>query len=248
MALLVKGDLGAPSCIGCHGSHAAQPPEVASVAQVCRRCHAQNGILFDGSRHKKVFEEHKWPECGQCHGHHDIEKPTVARIGDTDDTLCGKCHNVYSRKNPKCNETAVHFRTALDAMIAGRAQVAGEEEHLAEAGLDVEPLARSLSDLDEALVQSKSKVRLVRHRHLQSVGAAGERGPAEVAAADRRGQERVGIPPSRPAGGIGFMVLLVAGIGLKLRQLENKRRERRRSSRAGSLLGGGRAGEPGSEG
>src|SRR5207302_1827054 len=69
-ALLEKGDLGAPACNGCHGSHAAMPPAVASVAQVCRRCHAQNGILFDGSRHKTAFEEHRWPECGQCHGKH----------------------------------------------------------------------------------------------------------------------------------------------------------------------------------
>jgi predicted CXXCH cytochrome family protein len=196
---------------------------VASVAQVCRRCHAQNGILFDSSRHKQVFEEHKWPECGQCHGHHDIQKPTVALIGDTDDTLCGKCHNVYSRKDPKCNETAVHFRKALDAMIAGRAQVSGEEEHLAEAGLDVEPLARSLSDLDEALVQSKSKV------HSFDIGTFDQAAqPGDEALQKSRQQiveakSEYGFRRRGLLAAIGFMVLMVAGIGLKLRQLERTR-------------------------
>ncbi|MGZ6142047.1 MAG: cytochrome c3 family protein, partial [Myxococcales bacterium] len=119
-ALLEKGDLGATACNGCHGSHAAMPPSVASVAQVCRRCHSQNGTLFDGSRHKKAFEEHKWPECGQCHGKHGIQKPSDAWIGNTPGTLCQDCHAVYAKGNRQCDATAATFRAELDKLAEGR--------------------------------------------------------------------------------------------------------------------------------
>jgi len=224
-ALLVKGDLGAPSCTGCHGSHAAQPPEVAAVSQVCRRCHAQNGILFDGSRHKKVFEEHGWPECGQCHGHHDIQRPTVSLIGNTDDTLCGKCHGQYSRDDPKCNETALHFRTTLDQMIAGRESATGEVEKLAESGLDIEPVSRSLSDLDESLTQSKSKVHSFDSSTFDQAAKPGmealQKARQEIASAhdEYRFRQR-GL-----VGAICFIALIVVGIGLKLRELERRRNE-----------------------
>ncbi len=224
-ALLVKGDLGAPSCTGCHGSHAAQPPEVASVSQVCRRCHAQNGMLFDSSRHKKAFEEHKWPECGQCHGHHDIQKPTVSLIGNTTDTLCGKCHAENSKDNPKCNETAKHFRTTLDEMIAGREEVSGEVEHLAEMGLDIEPVTRSLSDLDEAVTQSKAKVHSFSMSTFDAAAKPGtealQKSRQEIGEAHNEFQfRRRGL-----VGAIVFMMLLVAGIGLKLRELERSRKD-----------------------
>ncbi len=87
-ALLEKGDLSAPACNDCHGNHAAMPPAVSSVSQVCRTCHVTNGTLFDGSKHKKAFEKHKWPECEKCHGKHDIEKPTDDLISATPRTGC----------------------------------------------------------------------------------------------------------------------------------------------------------------
>src|SRR5207237_3889454 len=145
-------------CTGCHGSHAARPTAVASVAQVCRRCHANNGSLFDGSLHKVGFEQHKWPECGQCHGKHAIAKPTDALIGDQRGTLCADCHAQYAKENPRCNATAVQFRSTLDTLATGRAEVAPREEEIAERGLDAEPLARAVSELDEALVQTRSRI------------------------------------------------------------------------------------------
>ena len=126
-ALLEKGDLGAPACTGCHGSHAAMPPAVASVAQVCRRCHAMNGQLFDGSQHKVAFEKNKWPECGQCHGKHAITRPTDALIGDEPGTLCHDCHAQHAKGNAICDTTAASFRATLDELRLGRAEVAPHE-------------------------------------------------------------------------------------------------------------------------
>ena len=61
---------------------AAMPPRQWARSQVCRTCHAMNGTLFDGSKHKQAFEQHRWPECKKCHGKHEILKPTDALVSD----------------------------------------------------------------------------------------------------------------------------------------------------------------------
>ena len=222
-ALLEKGDLGAPSCTGCHGSHAAMPPAVASVAQVCRRCHAMNGQLFDSSPHKVAFEENKWPECGQCHGKHAIARPMDALIGDRPGTLCHDCHAQHARDNAICDKTSARFRAALDELSSGRAEVAPYEMELAEKGLDVEPLSRAVSELDEALLQARSRVHSFDLGTFeQAAGPAGDalaRARQSIAAAhaDHRLRQR-GLLAA-----IGSIGLLALGIALKLRELRRRR-------------------------
>jgi predicted CXXCH cytochrome family protein len=222
-ALLEKGDLGAPACTGCHGSHAAMPPKVASVAQICRRCHAQNGILFDGSRHKKAFETHNWPECETCHGKHGIQKPTDALVGNTPGTLCHDCHSVSAEGNKQCDATAASFRSTLDSLAAGRAEITAPVERLAERGLDVEPLTRTVTDLDEALVQTRSKVHTFDLSSFQAAAQPGNEAVAKgrdlIAEAGREARFRTrGLVAA-----IGFMTLIAAGIALKLREIGKRR-------------------------
>lgn len=223
-ALLEKGDLGAPACTGCHGSHAAMPPSVASVAQVCRRCHSQNGTLFDGSRHKKAFEDHKWPECGQCHGKHGIQKPTDAWIGDKPGNLCADCHKVYSPNNPACNATAAVFRSTLDNLASGRTDVAGQVEGLAERGLDVEPLSRAVGELDEALVQTRSRVHTFDASSFAAAARPGDEALAKARAVVAESKLEYRFRTKGLLAAIGFMSLLAIGIALKLRDMEKRRK------------------------
>jgi hypothetical protein len=222
-ALLEKNDLGAPSCIGCHGSHAAMPPAVASVAQVCRRCHVINGQLFDGSKHKVAFEKNKWPECGQCHGKHDVQRASDALVGNTPGTLCHDCHAQHSQQNPACDATAARFRTALDELRTGREEVAPQEEKLAERGLDVEPLSRAVSELDEALVQTRTRV------HSFDLGTFQQ---GETPAREALAKARTAVAEARSdqkfrqrglLAALGSIGLLALGIALKLRDVERRR-------------------------
>jgi hypothetical protein len=224
-AVLVKNDQGAPSCTGCHGSHAAMPPSVASVAQVCRRCHVLNGQLFDGSKHKVAFEQHKWPECAQCHGKHGIAKPTEAMIGDQPGTLCHDCHVKNSGDNQKCDKTAATFRTTLDGLATGRTEAAGEEEELARKGLDIEPLTRAVGDLDEGLTQARRSV------HSFEMGAFQQ---AAAPATEALGKAKDSIATAKAdhqfrrnglVGAMGFMLLLAGVIALKLRGIEKDRED-----------------------
>jgi predicted CXXCH cytochrome family protein len=222
-ALLEKGDLGAPACNGCHGNHAAMPPAVASVAQVCRSCHTQNGALFDGSRHKKAFEERKWPECEQCHGRHGIQKPSDAMLGSAKGTLCQDCHAQFAKDNQSCSTTADHFRATLASLAAGQKILAPEVEHLAERGLDVEPLSTSLSELGEALVQARTKVHAFDRSSFDAAAAPGKEAldKSHKLVAEARAEHRF-----RRAGlftAIGFLGLLAAGLWMKIRTLDKSR-------------------------
>ncbi|HET9754500.1 MAG TPA: hypothetical protein VFP52_16130, partial [Myxococcales bacterium] len=222
-ALLEKGDLGAPACTGCHGSHSAMPPAVASVAQVCRRCHSQNGTLFDGSRHKVAFEQHKWPECEQCHGKHGIQKPTDSLIGDTKGTLCEDCHAVYAKDNRQCGITAAAFRSSLDTLASGRAEIGSQVERLAERGLDVEPLSRSVSDLDEALLQARAKIHSFDLSTFQGAAQPGTEALAKGRELIAESRREARFRTTGLLAAIAFMSLIAVGIAFKLREIEKRR-------------------------
>jgi len=222
-ALLEKGDLGAPACNSCHGNHAAMPPAVSSVSQVCRTCHAQNGTFFDGSKHKQAFEKHRWPECEKCHGKHQISKPTDALISATPDGLCGACHEANAGDNRECNETARYFRSSLADLVAQRETLRPEAERLASSGLDAEPIFASLEELDEALVQTRTRVHTFDRGGFDQGAKVAREGVAktekleEAARAEQR-YRRNGLLVS-----IGLMSFLAVVMALKIRGLGRRR-------------------------
>ena len=151
VALLQRGDLGAPACNDCHGNHAASPPGVASVSRSCSLCHSANASLFDGSKHKQAFDEHNWAECSKCHGEHSIEKTRDSMLATTAGGLCGDCHRQYAKDRPQCITTANYFRETISRMDAARDQFTTVSEKLAAKGLDVEPINDQLTELGDAL-------------------------------------------------------------------------------------------------
>lgn len=93
VAMLVKGDVSAPTCNDCHGNHGALPPSVGSVANACGTCHGKVSKLFAETRMKHSFESAGMPGCAVCHGTHQTFNPGDSLIGMGDASLCAKCHN-----------------------------------------------------------------------------------------------------------------------------------------------------------
>jgi len=91
-ALLIKGDLSAPTCNNCHGNHGALPPEVGSVANACGACHGKIASLFAETRMKHHFEQEKLPGCATCHSNHKIQPPSDTMVGMEGGAVCAKCH------------------------------------------------------------------------------------------------------------------------------------------------------------
>jgi len=223
-ALLVDGDQGAPACNDCHGNHAAMPPQISSVSEVCRTCHSGNGKLFDGSKHKQVFSAHGWPECAKCHGTHDISKPSDTMLVTEPGHLCFDCHAKYAPDNPKCNDTAAHFHERITTMEAAQTNFEQETHTLAAKGLDVDALAVSLSELNDALRQSRSAVHAFDRSDFDEVADVGlkaiETGDASIAKSQKEFRfRRKGLLFS-----IAVMVFLALMLYLKIRQIEARQR------------------------
>jgi predicted CXXCH cytochrome family protein len=220
-ALLEEGDLGSPACNDCHGNHAAMPPEITAVAQVCRTCHAGNGELFDGSPHKTAFEENGWPECAQCHGTHDVGETDDSMLSEATDGLCYECHQEHAKKNPECERTAKYFHTSITSIARSTEALAEQIEHLAERGLDVEPLEMNVEELHDVLRQARSQIHAFNKSEFESVEAMGRatiglgKELIEEAEAEYRFR-RSGLLVS-----VGTMCILALLITLKIRELES---------------------------
>jgi predicted CXXCH cytochrome family protein len=220
-ALLERGDLGAPACNDCHGNHAAMPPEVSNVSQVCRSCHAGNGELFDGSKHKQVFDDNGWPECAQCHGNHAVAKTDDSMLDEASDPLCYECHREYAAENPECTRTAKYFHASIVA-LADAEQSLGESVHtLAEKGLDVNPLGATVDELSDYLRQARSRIHTFEKSEFDGVATQGreaiEKGRQLIDEAEAEYRfRRNGLIVS-----LAFMVLLAVAIYLKIRDLES---------------------------
>lgn len=91
-AMVVRGDLSAPTCTTCHGNHGAAPPGVASVENVCSTCHVFQAQLFDTSPHKAAFAAMGTAACITCHSNHRIVHPTDSQVGTGNEAVCTNCH------------------------------------------------------------------------------------------------------------------------------------------------------------
>jgi predicted CXXCH cytochrome family protein len=220
-ALLERGDLGAPACNDCHGNHAAMPPEISSVAGVCRTCHSGNGELFDGTSHKIEFERNGWSECAHCHGTHSVAEADDSMLDEEANALCYECHREYAKDNPKCEETAKYFHTSITNLARGSNLLAAQIEHLAERGLDVEPLALNVEELGDVLKRARSRIHAFDKSEFASVEALGvktlESGNLLVEEAESEYRfRRNGLLVA-----VATMILLAVLMTLKIREIDS---------------------------
>ena len=144
-ALLVKGDLSAPTCNVCHGNHGATPPGVESVGYICGQCHTREAELFSNSpkhegfvRHNEILATgascndchagvkpsaaslHHLTDCIVCHDNHAIVRPSVAILGALPDVPCAFCHEGDALRNghDEPQSKRQHYRQVRDSLLA----------------------------------------------------------------------------------------------------------------------------------
>ncbi len=216
-ALVVRGDLSAPTCTTCHGNHGAAPPGVDKVQNVCSNCHTFQAQMYDKSSHKKAFEAASLPGCVVCHSNHGIGHPTDAKLGTGPDAVCMQCHT----PGDACDQARAGFQSGLsrlDQAIKGADQALSVAEssgmEVSEARLGQDQARDSLTkarvtihsfrtDLVDQDVQAGLKVA---ERNLQ----AGKRAMVE------RNYRRVGLGMSLIAIGI-----VLVGLRLYIKKLES---------------------------
>lgn len=209
-ALVVNGDLSAPTCTTCHGNHGAAPPGFASVANVCSTCHVFQAQLFDSSPHKDAFASVGLPGCVTCHSNHDIAHPTDELIGTGDKSVCTHCH------------------TEGDAGFVAAAKMKGQLEQLTvsiddsdqilsraeSSGMEVSQASLDLTQARDALIKARVTVHTFNAARVESEIKPG----LEIAAKDyeagkkamaERNYRRVGL-------GISLVAIALVLVGLRL--------------------------------
>ncbi|RMD82198.1 MAG: hypothetical protein D6815_09790 [Candidatus Dadabacteria bacterium] len=219
-ALLERGDIGAAACNDCHGNHAAMPPNVASVSQICRTCHAGNGMLFDGSRHKEVFSQHGWPECDTCHGKHAIAKTSDDMLDTKDGGLCHDCHAKYAKDNPDCIATADYFHETILEFVEAEKHYEEYIEEIARKGLDVDQMTQQLGELRDAIKKARSYIHAFNMSDFREAIAPGKAALASLNALSEKAEAEYDFRRTGTFVSIAMMVLLIIVIYIKLRQME----------------------------
>lgn len=154
IALLVKGDLGAPACNSCHGNHAAVPPGFSSIGRVCYQCHLVEGERFTLSPHKPAFDALQVEECVFCHSQHDIQHPTDQELGVGQDALCVECHD----KGDKGYEAAALMSREIDSLRVKYETALALLDDAERKGVEVSEALFSLRDVRTGLVNARALI------------------------------------------------------------------------------------------
>ncbi len=134
-AMVVRGDLSAPTCTTCHGNHGATPPGVANVTNVCSNCHVFQAQLFETSPHKDAFAAMGFPGCVTCHSNHAIKHPTDEMIGTRPES---RVHELsYRRRCRRQQAEAMH--TQLTNLAVGDCRLGGATRPSRTAGHGSQP-------------------------------------------------------------------------------------------------------------
>ncbi|MDX1673779.1 MAG: cytochrome c3 family protein [Longimicrobiales bacterium] len=223
--LYEEEDLSAPACNDCHGNHGATPPGVASVERVCGQCHAVMADHLAESGHDVLFSEADLPGCATCHGNHEILRPGDEDLARVNQEVCVRCHE---EGEPETRVLPA-MRAMIDSLIVGRERAQAALERAEDLGMEVSQAQFELEEVTNALTKARTAI------HAMRVGAVRseiEAGLEIVRTSLERGEEalweheyrRIGLAVSA-----GFIVLLIAGIALKIRQVE------RRQTRQGAV-------------
>ena len=220
LAMSEKGDLSAPTCNDCHGNHGAAPPGVSWVGNVCGQCHTVMSELYAKSVHATAFPRMGVPGCAACHDNHAIKRAAVTMVGLAQETVCANCHS----KDDVGGKAAAEMRGVLDALGAEHARAAATLARAEHAGMEVSQARVDLIGANDALVKARVAV------HAASVSAVKKEadvGLGIAAKAYERGLRALEELKFRRQGlGVSLVIILalIAGLILKIRQLDRPRR------------------------
>lgn len=211
------GDLSAPTCNDCHGSHGAAPPGVASVSLVCGNCHAIQREQFARGPHKEKFAEMGDPECSSCHGTHDVESVTDDFLGVEEEQVCSNCHD----EEDQGWDVALALRADIEDLKAKLEEATETIDRAAVAGMEMSDAELVLIDANQALVQARNAVHAVnldalREQTDEGRSLADRAHQMGVAALEELQFRRKGLAVS-----VLFILMIVVGLYLKIRQIES---------------------------
>ncbi len=217
IALLEKGDVSAPACNDCHGNHGAAPPGVGQVTMVCGTCHGREAELFEKSAMKLAMDRQGKPGCVSCHSNHGIQHPTDAMLASGRDGLCSRCHVAGSRGDRLTAGLLARFAALRHQVTRGDSLL-----HLAELrGMETSAGRAAWKEAQDQVVSLRATVHSF---DAEAIGAGLTQGAELAGRADSYGAAALADWRSRRLGmasSLGVILLLIAILVLKIRQMES---------------------------
>ena len=216
-AMVVRGDLSAPTCTTCHGNHGALPPGVDKVQNVCANCHVFQAQMYGKSSHFKAFQEKGLPGCVVCHSNHAIHMPSDAMLGTGPSGVCMKCHAPGDRCD-KARASILGNLTQLDQSIKD----ADQSLRLAESsGMEVSEARLAQDQAQDSL----TKARVTIHTFQTALVDADIQSGATIAAANLKAGRDAMVERNHRRIGLGICLLAIAfmlvGLWLYIKKLES---------------------------
>ena len=215
-ALMVRGDLSAPTCTTCHGNHGAVPPGVDTVANVCSTCHVFQAQMYEKSSHKAAFDSAHLPGCVVCHQNHGIVHPTDSKLSTQTGGVCLQCH----KPGDKCDQARGQILAEL-TQLDNAIKQADQSLSLAEAaGMDVSEARLGQNEARDSLTKARVAIHsfkpdVIRPSIQAGMNTAGKDLKAGQDAMIERNHRRQGLGLSLIA--IGMMVV---GLRLYINKIE----------------------------
>ena len=215
-ALIVRGDLSAPTCTTCHGNHGAAPPGVDSVPSVCSTCHVFQAQMYEKSSHKAAFDSVHLPGCVVCHENHGIVHPTDARLSAQTGGVCVQCH----KPGDKCDQARSQILANLTKLNAAIKQ-ADQALSIAEAaGMDVSQARLGQNEARDEL----TKARVAIHSFKPDVISPYIQAGLNSAGKDLKAGQDAMIERNHRRQGLGFSLIaigmMVMGLRLYISKIE----------------------------
>jgi len=217
-AAMTKGnDLSAPTCNDCHGNHGAVPPGVGSIANVCGTCHAVFAQKFDTSVHQQLFDK----GCVECHSNHAVAKPSDAMLGATGDAVCATCHT--DAPDDAGGQAAAHMRAQIEKLKSGIQQSDTLIADIGNAGIEVTDQQLALGEAQTKLTLARTEMHAADPKLVDPIIADGMKIVASVDEAGRQGAAELRFRRRGLALSLGAILLVVLGLGLKVKQIDRRR-------------------------
>jgi predicted CXXCH cytochrome family protein len=175
---------------------------------------------FTNSRHSQIFAMLGMPGCATCHQNHEVVEASDEMLGLDEGAVCARCHS----EGDAGGQAATTMRSLLDSLGASF-DAADSILTLAELkGMEVSEAQFELGGANNAAVQARASMHAF---DVEAVTADIAEGIVITQAAYVRGQEAIGEIGFRRTGlaiSVAVILLVVAGLLLRIRQLNQERR------------------------